>query len=274
MFCLEQCRLSFAMTSYAPPVVNAFSSDSSTGINDFSSSGGEHITISGNNFGPSGTELIVSYGPNGVEYQAHSCFHKQDYTQLQCTTAPSTGSGHKWIVMVAGQQSIVPTTSVSPPRIVEIQGSNMHEISTVGGDEIVIRGTNFGQNESVIRVQYRNAADVYDAKDCSLLEKHKLIRCMTVAGYGENLSWQIIVDGQDTGWIESDASYGAPLLKSLNPKRVSTMNSVISLYGSNFGPSGIGKVVIDGVNVDTSRINYISHKEIQVPVLEVNFIYI
>lgn len=260
------------MTNYASPVVSSFSSDEE--IFNFKSSGGQIITISGNNFGPLGTELSVTFGSTGMEYHAHSCYHTIAHTQLECVTSPSTGNRHRWIVAVANQKSSMPTTAVAPPGIDSVKGLIMHEFPTIGGEWVIVNGTNFGEYNGFIYVRYRNELGVlYEARNCSLIEKHKSIKCMIIEGYGEELLWQIVVDEQYSGWKIANINYGKPTLNTIVPTKIPTSNGLLTLYGENFGPSGAAKVLIDGKYIDLSRINFVSHKMIQVNVQEVNNIH-
>lgn len=228
------------------------------------------ITIMGNNFGPSGTELSVTFGQNGADYEALSCFHLESHILLQCITPPATGSAHKWIVSVAGQQSVVPTTSIAPPEINIVYRLTAHNFSTAGGEWFVINGTDFGQHSSKISVRYINEFGVvHQAKKCTFLEKHTSIKCMTIEGYGEKLSWQVVVDGQDSEWKDSQISYDGPKLTSATPPIVST-KGVLTLHGENFGPLGVARVLVDNKGVEISKITYISHEKIEVSVPEVN----
>lgn len=213
----------------------------------------------------------MTYGPNGVEYQAESCFHNEPHIQLQCVTSPSTGSHHKWIVTVGRQKSIVPTTSVNPPTIVKMTGIKLHNISTTGGEKVTIIGKSFGEDLSLIKVRYRNEFGVvYQANDCSFLENHVSVICETVEGYGKELSWQIVVDDQDSGWTSIHTSYADPVLNYVSPITIPTANSVLTLYGDNIGPQGVSSVVIGGFSVAPSSLIHVSHNKIEVSIQEVN----
>ena len=181
-------------TAYGPPEIykiwpetnrgtGAVSNGNST--SDASSIGGDIIHIQGKNFGGSIKYLeSMTYGCGGSSSAwsfdiTKSCTLTKKHTEFVCTTAPGTGSGLVFTVIVAGQTSLIssasassasssssssssfsgpnkiPTLSYQPPIITSIERNNAGGLLTggvtFGGYMYRLVGTNFG-----IEVKTRN----------------------------------------------------------------------------------------------------------------------
>lgn len=129
--------------------------------------GGVTVSLVGSQFGPltpldaSGRPLpgnalqpLAWYGPNGTHrYAALSCLVRVADTQIDCLTAPGTGTGHLWTVSVGGQASPVMAsrpTSYHPPIVSIEDGPGAVNAQTYGGEAVVIEGREWGA-ESVLQ---------------------------------------------------------------------------------------------------------------------------
>lgn len=95
-----------------------------------------------------------------------------------------------------------------------------------GGDEIVIEGSNFGVTGAASSVlawsipasipsSYSGLASslVFPAVNCSVIQDHVLIHCLTSGGVGGSLSWRVSVEGLESTVPVS--SYGAPVISAV-----------------------------------------------------------
>ena len=123
--------------------------------------GGVTVSLVGSQFGPltpldsSGRPLpgnalqpLAWYGPNGTHrYAALSCLVRVADTQIDCLTAPGTGTGHLWTLSVGGQASPVMAsrpTSYHPPIVSIEDGPGAANAQTYGGEAVVIEGREWG----------------------------------------------------------------------------------------------------------------------------------
>jgi len=81
-----------------PTVISVTSASTSGGI----------VTITGTNFGPTGTSHISGFGSGGITIGGNSCINAEvtvDHTEIQCTAAVGTGANHDVVVTVSSQDS-------------------------------------------------------------------------------------------------------------------------------------------------------------------------
>lgn len=139
--------------SYAPPTITAILG---AGADLCPTEGNLVVTLIGSQFGPatpldssgnpiSGTlQPLAWYGPNGTfRYAAASCYVRAANTQIDCLTAPGTGKGHLWTVIVGNQSSPVMLsrpTSYHPPIVSIETGEGAVDAQTYGGQVVVIQG--------------------------------------------------------------------------------------------------------------------------------------
>ncbi len=93
-------------------------------------------------------------------------------------------------------------------------------MTTIGGAEIVIRGSSLGTNESVISVMYGGnlagaAYRSYTAINCRIRRLNAELSCTSVAGVGGNYRVQVTVDGGSSEWSADRLSYAAPTIVAL-----------------------------------------------------------
>jgi hypothetical protein len=93
------------------------------------------VLIAGQNFGSVelGNDIVVRYGPTGLELPAEGCSIVQPHTTIQCKTTPGAGARLKWTVLIDGLMSEAPTTAYDVPRVDRIEGPGAAHASTYGG---------------------------------------------------------------------------------------------------------------------------------------------
>jgi hypothetical protein len=197
-------------TSYVAPVV---SSVSGQGTYQAKTDGGQVVTLSGLEFGSAADtlgKLVVQYGPAPFvsRFTARSCVVELDFSSITCLTAPGTGKGHSWIVVVDGTPSAVfaANSSYGPPVVATYAGTGTvlgsQECfagsdcgSTRGLQTIVITGQNFGSAElgNALVVRYGPTGVELVASSCVIIEAHVKIQCLTVPGAGTRLKWSLLI---------------------------------------------------------------------------------
>ncbi|GMH50625.1 hypothetical protein TL16_g00827 [Triparma laevis f. inornata] len=129
-------------TKYGMPFITDLSG---LGASQADMAGGEVVTISGYNFGPTQGFLDkVAYGPGGGdEFPGVNCELTVPHFEIECHTSPGIGSDLVWKVTVDLQESLPSemTTSYKTPVITSID-PDMY--NTKGGVNMIINGTSFG----------------------------------------------------------------------------------------------------------------------------------
>ncbi|KAA0145762.1 hypothetical protein FNF31_07967 [Cafeteria roenbergensis] len=191
----------------------------------------------------------VSYEPPVV------AFYEGAGSSMSCMTAEGAGRGMQWAAVVDGQASTVPSTSYGAPRLVSISGLGTDGATTDGGEEVVLRGANFGPSFELLdggaagflsSVTYGPSRREYMAQGCRLAS-HSEIRCRTSAGVGRGHRWRVVVGGQETAdyrdTVEARAAglvldYASPVLSSVSPLTGTTEGGfTLHLSGTNLGLS-------------------------------------
>jgi hypothetical protein len=154
---------------------------------------------------------VVKYGPPPMasRFTARSCVVDADFVSITCLTAPGTGSGHSWVVIVDGNPSPVfgANTSYGAPVVATYSG-----VGTVGGSQtcfeagvdcgdtrgrqlITISGQNFGSNDmgNELAVRYGPTGSELAAQNCTIVTPHTVIQCDTVPGAGTRLKWSVFI---------------------------------------------------------------------------------
>jgi hypothetical protein len=107
-------------TNYKPPVLyDIFSQFNKTKTSD--TAGGDVFNVTGDNFGPISENAVwwVRYSPQrnpAVRFDAN-CSLIEDHHVLTCTTGPQAGMDFRWVINVAGQVSVVPSTTTQVPQV-------------------------------------------------------------------------------------------------------------------------------------------------------------
>ncbi|KAA0163243.1 hypothetical protein FNF28_04393 [Cafeteria roenbergensis] len=274
--------------SYEPPVVAFYEGAGSLGA---ATDGMQEVLVTGRNFGPLGhgaIDVVVYRQPSGAAegltptdlttlastssqwsnwtdvpsldteqfvFRAASCRVSVAHVQMSCLTAEGAGRGMQWAAVVDGQASTVPSTSYGAPRLVSISGLGTDGATTDGGEEVVLRGANFGPSFELLdggaagflsSVTYGPSRREYMAQGCRLAS-HSEIRCRTSAGVGRGHRWRVVVGGQETAdyrdTVEARAAglvldYASPVLSSVSPLTGTTEGGfTLHLSGTNLGLS-------------------------------------
>ena len=180
-----------AGTSYSPPAVASIESD---GV--FAGTrGNDVVIIQGANFGFDVSKVnLVQYRGlkakagtvNGTAatldsnfniYNATNCSIYTPHKALQCYTVAGAGTGLQWSVIVDGQVSVNPTYRYLPPVIYTLSGNGSVNASTLGGDVVVINGTNFGPYNPnyTLQVTYGPTGIEFIAVNCRVTINHTQI---------------------------------------------------------------------------------------------------
>jgi hypothetical protein len=181
--------------SYAPPLITSVGG---IGADLCPTEGGGVVTLIGTQFGPvtpldeegnalAGNALqpLAWYGPNGTKrYNAVACVVRVANTQIDCLTAPGSGTGHLWSVSIGSQVSPVLSTrptSYHPPIVSMETGPGAASAETFGGELVLISGRNFGPRgtsiDSALYTAGSNDSAVFTARNCSLSQPHIEVRC-------------------------------------------------------------------------------------------------
>eukprot|EP00505_MAST-04D_sp_SCG-Rhode-Island_P001045 Stramenopile-MAST_4_protein_1045 len=251
--------------SYANPTITSIQQkDGYSAPHILATNGSEIVEIHGTNLGsPVGLTLEAQYGPGGEGYCAVLCRVVAANIQLDCETAPGTGTFHRWRVgnfehqweSPLSQENI--TTSYTAPYISDVAPAIL---STYGLEMLTLTGLNFGPNATVLtgcpsrkgsgtvnvalpRIIYANNIGLkYEAADCIILQSQTKITCRSVVGVGRQFQWQAIVSGQASPFSKATTDYKPPIISSIIGPGAFGSNTkggdTFYLRGDFFGPAG------------------------------------
>ena len=138
--------LSSRAVSYMPPSIT---SAARVGGGALLTEGTDSVVLTGDNFGPAGTQPLVSYAVNATTLPllyapSATCVVSTAHSALVCPTVPGVGKGLLFSVSVAGQPSAPGIFSPSPQ--VQYQAPTITAVTapllqTAGGESGVIRLT-------------------------------------------------------------------------------------------------------------------------------------
>ena len=160
------------------------------------------------------------------------------------------------------------SVSYARPQIKDVVGAN--NSATVGGNKIVLSGTNFGPADSgfLVFTRYGNPDPTtlprplpFDAEAClvPLENDHSNIVCNMAPGVGAGHSWRVTLGNVVSSIFAGYTHYRSPVIESFSrPKYISSGtkdptrlfqtpgNQVVEIRGSNFGPpSNVGYYTYD-----------------------------
>ncbi len=212
------------------------------------------MDIRGRFLGLQASAVSVTYsgGSDGMALRTYSvlpgaCTVLSPGTALRCPTQPGVGANYTFVVAVdSGASDPSPTRlSYSPPILFGLDGRGASNGPTVGGSTVLLRGSNFGPSAGGGQVAARaspaaDAALVFFAENCSVVEPHVTIQCDLPAGLGTALSWDVSVEGQ--GNTRPLSSYAPPAVRNASFAAPGTAfadtkgGTAFVLDGANFGP--------------------------------------
>jgi hypothetical protein len=230
------------------------------------------IVVNGTGFGPAGTTgIVVTYSKditfNGSTYPiftASNCYVSpaNPHTMLLCTSAPGIGAGLAVNVVVGGQSSgaspVAQVLHYKVPVITDIGGLGSARALTIGGQQVVLSGSQFGlltplsgngnpvagALQPIAKYGHVGSSPLtYTAAECRVSVANSQIICLTVEGTGKDLVWQVTV-GEQASVIFTDktTSYAAPIVASYAGDGAADAftwgDQVVHISGTNFGPMG------------------------------------
>lgn len=261
-----------ASTQYGPPTVARLSGPGAVGA---STEGGERVVVHGSNFGPPGNASFldrVTYGPSGYEYVARDCV-VVSYEEVNCTTAPGIGSGHRWSVEVGGQLSgaSAVTTSFAAPAILALAPARA---PAAGGVALVLNATNLGLHDLQADQRVLLAGRELEVVETRMLTPTVgQVTTLLPAGAGAVLDVIVETVRRDSGTTSGAGqrsqpvhfSYEAPVIEMVTTAEVVRSPDLVEVIvrGRNFGPSpGTDGRVRIGPRVNptpTSAVDVTSH---------------
>ena len=151
--------------SYHVPVIANYTG---AGASDAATQGGQEVILTGQHFGPLGSDNIdkVEYQDEEQRklcradptvrcppiFQAVNCSVTVAHTQVSCMTGPGAGSGLRWELTIDGLLSSDVTTSYESPTLVDFMfkdtgvafSSGGVLAHSQGGQSLILNGSNFG----------------------------------------------------------------------------------------------------------------------------------
>jgi len=242
---------------------------------NFTTHGGEVVTITGTNFGEVGTPISATYGGvTGFKYTATDCEMKIGHTSIECRTAPGVGGNLTWRVSVDDRPSptsdvkikyTAPILSVTSGQTSAVYGKGAQNAGTEGGQTFTITGTEFGPlEEKAVVFKYGGSdADIFQASECYTIIAYTTIRCTSSEGTGKNHYGQLYIGGQASNVFPANMSYNSPKLGRYDPEwgssgtgAVTRGGEWIELGGSDFGT--VERNAIDSVTYGPTGFEFTS----------------
>eukprot|EP00949_MAST-11_sp_MAST-11-sp1_P002413 g2413.t1 len=234
-----------------------------------STSGGTLITIIADFIGPAegSSEIVLFYGSssNSTKYRSGRCRvivgdagvsarGEDRHGEIECSSVPGVGHSLNLILTVAGAASLPfggASISYAAPIVTSFQGAGAADDAlTVGGEKLIIRGSNFGPLGTRVEATYRAASDtpgscsrdvatpsqseVYTASGCHVVSSHRVVACNTSEGAGILLDVKLRIAGLQSS--SPTIGYYRPSVESVSPSvlNVDGTSSVL-ITGKNFG---------------------------------------
>jgi hypothetical protein len=223
-------------SAYAPPTITSATFNKKPPTEGGT---GNDIIITGENFGPvvqGAVAATYSWG-NAAPFTASECKVTKKHEQITCSTVAGAGSDLTFAVTTTGRTSNEvlgdAATAYQQPSITSIAlNSATGKISpafeplggsgltTTGGDQIVLTGTNFGPALSPQfnpQVFYGPASNpsLLKATGCQVTKPNTEITCFTAVGVGVGLVFSAEIAGQNS---TSKACADANLCKYARPE--------------------------------------------------------
>jgi hypothetical protein len=237
-------------TSYGPPIIYEIVNENGTPLSAANTEGGEFFIIKGNNFGLRNDLLpptVIYKQHRGSEetrntssFSGRVCNVSVPHTEVKCFTMSGAGDSYLLEMKIAGQVSVVASTSYGLPKITSLVGPGVSSGNEDGNQTVDIIGFNFGPfgNQQFFQsVTYGEKGIEY--KPNCVHRSHELIKCLTVPGSGANLLWKVTIFGQSNLLSPvGQSSYGPPNITGSIPATIVTNGGqTMQFVGSNFGIS-------------------------------------
>jgi hypothetical protein len=201
--------------TYAPPEIVSVSPPSAP------TSGNSNLVIFGNNFGDN-TPLVQIGGIACVVDTART-----NHTHIVCKAPAGQGANLDVFVFVGEQSATLSGFSYLPPSIDSVTTAD----ADTSGGLLTVTGDNFGLS-GIVTVDGLPCTN-----DNTMARSHTVIECSFPAGAGLNVPVVVTVLGRPSDSFPF--SYNIPVLDRVSPNAGPTLGgTVLTLTGSNFGPSG------------------------------------
>jgi hypothetical protein len=217
--------------------------------------GGDKVTLTGANFGPSdGTVTVTArYGNNLVGlYSATSCLVTNAHTTIVCKTVAGIGKALSWLLTVSDQTSApgASTLRYRAPTITGVGGIGARRGDTAGGEPLTITGTSFGPTTSLALpvVTYGDTGTEYSAQSCAVTVADTQAVCVTGPGTGRDLNAVIAIAQQHSPVFDANMSYNSPVVEYY----VAQWEEDVSATGGR--TKGGQYVIINGQNFGTVEV--------------------
>jgi len=268
--------------AYALPTMSvAYKRSGPAGLN---TRGNEVIVINGTNFGPATAQtaavLNVKYSASKWPYfyTATQCTVSIAHIQLTCTSAPGMGAGLTFLVTVAAQSMVAPSTAqlnYLSPVITSLKGDGTYNALTSGGQIVYVNGDQFGPatgvdsmntlypGEEFVYATYGRYRASYPLKytavtpvalgaplsGCLVTTDHIQMTCYTTEGTGKDLFWAVSVGGQRSPvFLGQKTNYAPPVIAFYTGPgshlALTQGNEIVNITGLNYGP--VGTVISQG----------------------------
>jgi hypothetical protein len=288
--------------SYGAPTVTAISVPSIGGAlshKELPTTTPVDVVITGTNFGPSNSNPVFYYGNQCLTSNGNLVCHEFEclvkswtHTSITCTSANGIGKDLGWELRVGRLSAMSDTLGQSlllayaPPTLTGVvgQGVDAKQLDTVGKQQVVISGSNFGPASITWRVGMNSSlrdtvsdsaylvlpkyggptGNLLNFVTCSI-QSSSTLRCSTVGGVGVNHRVSIIVGGQSevalwpassgnstsTSGCSSGLCYLPPVLTRISgvgSKNADTSGGqLVTITGRYFGPKGFDAIYADAI---------------------------
>lgn len=181
----------------------------------------------GHDFGPinATVERAFLYSPSdaAIVFDAAECNVSVADTTIVCSIPDGAGTDLLWSVVIGGQKSSAPTVAYAVPVIHSFTCSPAacDNVTTTGGDTIVLRGANFGpatHSPNFLAAPYGGVYFVapsgtrYALLACNVTVSQVQAECSTPSGFGLNMSVTMTVLRQASAAAGQSVSYAVPFV--------------------------------------------------------------
>ena len=252
---------------FAPTITSVVDADA------LPTAGGSTFYVRGTNFGPADTKVqALTYWSEHrpeVLYAGTECHVSSPHVEVACTSVPGVGKDLRVSLAIQFQASNVVavggpggTTSLShgPPTITSVAllsggsaGSDESAarrllaggvMATAGGEVVRLTGENLGPASGhVVTGTMGPTSDPtrYASSQCLVTVANTQVDCITPAGVGTDMRWQVTVGGIVSAQSEDTLDYKAPVIAAVDGPGAQDANTPggqdIHLTGSMMGSS-------------------------------------